>query len=735
MTTIAQRVKSAWHALTQPQRKAVQQSMVLWPKWREGQATWEMVDLSSYIEEGFNLNAIIYSAIMYKVRSAASAQLRAYVGDRDQKEPAPPQHPLARLLDRPNTHQSFLELDGELRVYYNLFGNAYVWFKRDRGNRGYPTEMRSLRPDWVRHLYRDQELKGFMFKPPGVSEDDAPRLLREDVMHVRMPNPGDPFAGMGKGLSPLSPLSQSGDVDNAATAYLKQFFDYGAMPPGLLTFDVPMSDDDVTTARTRWMEIYGGSRNWTDTAVLDQGGKYQRLGLTFAELDMKGLDGRNESRIAMPFGVPLTLIESRPDIVQSTYSNKEQDRVMFWQDTLLPELRAFEVEWLFYLHGDDGAFPAYDFSSVPALESARAARTTRLLEAARGGLVTRAEYKEAEGLPFDDSDNVYLLPISAVPIPVGAPAEPSAPAPSDSEGERANSEDDGTQRGKARPTKAHALTQEAKQRVWKTIDATATSYEDAAMEAARQAFERDRREVRAIISAGHKSALQGKATIAWQDVLLPVLDYFKMGSPEHWREVFAPVFEAVVVAQGTQLNATFGMTFDVRNLMGEDWFQSYQLQFADPIDQTSAEAMTELFGQAFAQGASVPEMEKSLDLLFRQWIDGDVTGEEAERTLFAELRLPPYRLETIARTETMRMSNAGAAALYKDWGVHQKEWLATNDLRTRDTHRQANGQVVEIDGTFDVGGAALRQPGDPRGPLEETINCRCTVLPVFGGGL
>ena len=211
-----------------------------------------MTDLSAYVEEGFNLNAVIYSAIMYKVRSAASAPLLAYLGERDHKEPAPPGHPLTRLLERPNSYQSFLELDGEIRVHFNLFGNTYVLFKRETAKE-YPTAMFALRPDRVRHLYKDGGLAGFWYTPEGAAHDDGFGMLPQDVMHVRLPNPGSPFGGAGKGLSPITPLAQSADVDNAATAYLKQFFDYGAMPPGMLTFDVPMEDADVAQARNRWI--------------------------------------------------------------------------------------------------------------------------------------------------------------------------------------------------------------------------------------------------------------------------------------------------------------------------------------------------------------------------------------------------------------------------------------------------------------------------------------------------
>ena len=452
---LREKVSTALSILTKgtmpaPLVKAKKPKVVLWPTWREGEPTWTMTDLSSYIDEGFDLNAIIYSAIMYKVFAASSAPLRAYTGDRDNKEPAPPNHPLTRLLDRPNPFQSLLELDGELRTYFSLFGNAYVYFRR--GSNRFPESMRALRPDRMHHLYDGGELKGFAYVKEGDTIREGIPMLAEDVMHVRLPNPGDPYMGMGKGLSPISPLARSGDVDNSATAYLKQFFDYGAMPPGLLTFDVPMEADDVTRARERWMEIYGGSNNWQDIAVMDQGGKYQRLGLTFDELDMSSLDGRNEGRMAMCFGVPMTLSESRPELVQSTYNNKGQDREMFWEDRMLPELKLFEVEWLYYLHGDDDVFPAYDYSKVPALQKAKSDRVTRILDAAKSGLATRSDYREAEGLPVTDADKIYLMPFSLISQPFDAIIE-TQPARTDDEGDRANAEDDEDQRDKSRGVK------------------------------------------------------------------------------------------------------------------------------------------------------------------------------------------------------------------------------------------------------------------------------------------
>jgi uncharacterized protein with gpF-like domain len=87
------------------------------------------------------------------------------------------------------------------------------------------------------------------------------------------------------------------------------------------------------------------------------------------------------------------------------------------------------------------------------------------------------------------------------------------------------------------------------------------------------------------------------------------------------------------------------------------------------------------------------------------------------------------RAVTIARTEVVGSMNEAnyVAAAQADLEL-TKEWLATDDERTREDHLEADGQEVAMDDFFDVGGFDMLYPGDPDGPAEEVINCRCVVL-------
>ena len=54
----------------------------------------------------------------------------------------------------------------------------------------------------------------------------------------------------------------------------------------------------------------------------------------------------------------------------------------------------------------------------------------------QGGIATRAEGREAEGLPVGDTDRVFLQPITVVEVPVGQAVTPSEPPEGDSGGTR-----------------------------------------------------------------------------------------------------------------------------------------------------------------------------------------------------------------------------------------------------------------------------------------------------------
>lgn len=124
---------------------------------------------------------------------------------------------------------------------------------------------------------------------------------------------------------------------------------------------------------------------------------------------------------------------------------------------------------------------------------------------------------------------------------------------------------------------------------------------------------------------------------------------------------------------------------------------------------------------------------------------GAVSPDEAVKAVAATIRdvktfrSAQARAEAIVRTEVNRTFSLAAQSRLEQsderlGGGLKKWWLATDDDRTRPSHRAAGERygpenAIPVDQPFEVGGEKLMEPLDPAGSPENTINCRCRSVP------
>lgn len=119
--------------------------------------------------------------------------------------------------------------------------------------------------------------------------------------------------------------------------------------------------------------------------------------------------------------------------------------------------------------------------------------------------------------------------------------------------------------------------------------------------------------------------------------------------------------------------------------------------------------------QSILQGESIPNTAKRLDSVFKM---GEVSSVRAARTAMTYA-------ESTGRLASMRRAEALGVPL-------MKVWRANLDERTRQAHREADGQTVGLDEKFIVGGYEMEGPGDPTAPGALVYNCRCRPLREIG---
>lgn len=96
------------------------------------------------------------------------------------------------------------------------------------------------------------------------------------------------------------------------------------------------------------------------------------------------------------------------------------------------------------------------------------------------------------------------------------------------------------------------------------------------------------------------------------------------------------------------------------------------------------------------------------------------------------------RAETIAGTAATTAFEKGQDTAWEQSDVVEgSSWLSQRDGRVTPGHFAADGQRVAQGDTFSVARTEemtpepMRYPGDPRGSVQNTINCRCTRRPLL----
>ena len=240
---------------------------------------------------------------------------------------------------------------------------------------------------------------------------------------------------------------------------------------------------------------------------------------------------------------------------------------------------------------------------------------------------------------------------------------------------------------------------------------------------ARLEVSRTEREIRAAVWAALSDWLVQLHRRVVRDDRMPDLDAVWARVPM-WRE-------AVDLILNGEIWKAVGAAF--KRLLGDDFewdTRAFIVRYLAEVRNRLVripEEVYDLIAGAVSQGVNlgegIPELSRRVDDL--------LSTTQSERW--------PNRAVVIARTEAIGAMNAGRAEAFAVIAEQQPDlefermWLATDDRRTRETHDLADGQRVPVGQPFIVGGFPLMFPGDPTGPAQEIIQCRCTSLLVEAG--
>ena len=349
----------------------------------------------------------VYACVRILAEAVASLPLHVYEYQDDGGKKLVHDHPLYYLLhDEPNPEMTSFVFRETLMSHLLIWGNAYAQIIRDGAGRVLglypllPDKMDVQRDDRgnIYYVYSRNSDENPMFKEYGDI-----RLKAEDVLHI----PGLGFDGL-IGYSPIAMAKNAVGMTLACEEYGASFFANGANPGGVL--EHPGVLKDPSKVRESWNSVYRGVNNAHKIAVLEEGMKYQQIGIPPEEAQFLETRKVQINEIARLYRIPPHMVG---DLDKSSFSNIEQQSLEFVKYTLDPWVIRWEqsLQRSLLLPGEKGKY-FIKLNVDGLLRGDYQSRMNGYAVGRQNGWFSANDIREMENMnpiPDEQGGNLYLI--------------------------------------------------------------------------------------------------------------------------------------------------------------------------------------------------------------------------------------------------------------------------------------------------------------------------------------
>lgn len=311
-------------------------------------------------------------------------------------------NPLYHLLnEQPNNWQTSFEFREMMSGHICLRGNAYA--KIESSNINGTEALIPLHPDRVQPFIAPNKKIAYYYQPLNAP---AETFLAEEMLHLRG------FSQDGyTGINPIANHRQAIGLSVDAESFGSRLFENGTNLGGVLTHPGTLTAPAAERLAKSWADRYQGIAKAGKTALLEEGMKFEKLGMTSEDAQFLETRKYQRNEIASIFRVPPHMIG---DLEKATFSNIEQQSLEFIQFTMLP----WFTRWEQALKRDlitqkDKNF--FEFMVQGLLRGDLKSRYEAYATGRQWGWLSANDIRAMENLnPIEDGD-VYLSPMNMTP--------------------------------------------------------------------------------------------------------------------------------------------------------------------------------------------------------------------------------------------------------------------------------------------------------------------------------
>jgi len=346
-------------------------------------------------------NALTFSAVYAAVRiiseTIASIPLNVYQADGETRLKALG-HPVQKLLaETPNSLSSSFTFREAMASNLVLHGNAYA--KIELNAAGRPVALYPLNPDKVEVKVIDGE-KVYVF-------DQKHTYLDYEMLHFV----GLSFNGL-TGKSPLAVAREAVAIGLSAQEYGARFYSNGANTGGVITAPGRLNTEVIKRLKDSWNRANSGNSNAHGTAILEEGMKYEKIGLDPEAAQFLQSRKFQVNEIARIFRIPPSYLADLEN--SSTRANTEQQAIQFVRDCITPYVRRMEVELNRKLFREDEPNLYAYFTMEGLMRGDQKARYEAYATARQWGWLSVNDIRDLENLNPVEGGDIYLQPLNMV---------------------------------------------------------------------------------------------------------------------------------------------------------------------------------------------------------------------------------------------------------------------------------------------------------------------------------
>ena len=355
----------------------------------------------------------VYVCVWVISSSIGSLPLRFWTGTGKDKRELEKDHLVRKLFKNPNPFDTMEELIEMVTIYLETTGDAYIekfGMEMNPVKKGFPVKLFNLESQNI-SIVPDpiEKIKYYNYTLPDASaKDTSKKFFRDELSHIRYPNPQSIFYGQGA----ITPLQTTIVSELYRELYNKSFFENEARPDVVLKHNAditkgiaPLLPEARKAVAQAWHKAFGGPRKNKLPVLLESGMDISILSESIKDMEFREMERSLRERVFAAYGVPPVMAGIYDSGGNSSVDPKEQISI-FWDSTIPP--KAMRIANSLNRDIIQPSFPdvwcEFDMSVIKVLEESpkeHEERLSRILE--RGG-ITFQEYREGLGYEVDEKD-------------------------------------------------------------------------------------------------------------------------------------------------------------------------------------------------------------------------------------------------------------------------------------------------------------------------------------------